>query len=102
MFYFFSEGKKLRIPIKQIVYAEIQNHDLQIVTNGWGTVHSRMSLTSFLERMPSSFIRIHNSYVINADFLMGVGYRECTVAGNVVLPVARAMQEDVEREFLKR
>ena len=28
MFYFYSEGKKLRLPIKQIIYAEILNHDL--------------------------------------------------------------------------
>lgn len=28
MFYFYSEGEKLRLPIKQIIYAEILNHDL--------------------------------------------------------------------------
>lgn len=80
MFYFYSEGKKLRLPIKQIIYAEILNHDLYITTNGWGTVHSRMTLAAFLEKMPDNFIRIHHSYVINTDYLMGVGYRECTVA----------------------
>ena len=34
MFYFYSEGKKLRLPIKQIIYAEILNHDLYITTMG--------------------------------------------------------------------
>ena len=72
MFYFYSEGKKLRLPIKQIIYAEILNHDLYITTNGWGPVHR----------------------------LMGVGYRECTVAGNVVLPVARGMQKTIEKYFV--
>ena len=67
MFYFYSEGKKLRLPIKQIIYAEILNHDLYITTNGWGTVHSRMTLAAFLEKMPDNFIRIHHSYVINTD-----------------------------------
>ena len=100
MFYFYSEGKKLRLPIKQIIYAEILNHDLYITTNGWGTVHSRMTLTAFLEKMPDNFIRIHHSYVINTDYLMGVGYRECTVAGNVVLPVARGMQKTIEKYFV--
>ena len=64
MFYFYSEGKKLRLPIKQIIYAEILNHDLYITTNGWGTIHSRMTLAAFLEKMPDNFIRIHHSYVI--------------------------------------
>lgn len=100
MFYFYSEGKKLRLPIKQIIYAEILNHDLYITTNGWGTVHSRMTLAAFLEKMPDNFIRIHHSYVINTDYLMGVGYRECTVAGNVVLPVARWMQKTIEKYFV--
>ena len=50
--------------------------------------------------MPDNFIRIHHSYVINTDFLMGVGYRECTVAGNVVLPVARGMQKTIEKYFV--
>jgi len=50
MFYFYSEGKKLRLPIKQIIYAEILNHDLYITTNGWGTVHSRMTLAAFWRR----------------------------------------------------
>ena len=85
MFYFYSEGKKLRLPIKQIIYAEILNHDLYITTNGWGTVHSRMTLAAFLEKMPDNFIRIH---------------RECTVAGNVVLPVARGMQKTIEKYFV--
>ena len=56
MFYFYSEGKKLRLPIKQIIYAEILNHDLYITTNGWGTIHSRMTLAAFLEKMPDNFI----------------------------------------------
>ena len=93
-FTFYSEGKKLRLPIKQIIYAEILNHDLYITTNGWGNYSQPHDIKShFLEKMPDNFIRIHHSYVINTDFLMGVGYRECTVAGNVVLPVARGCRK---------
>ena len=74
MFYFYSEGKKLRLPIKQIIYAEILNHDLYITTNGWGTVHSRMTLAAFLEKMPDNFIRIHHSYVIQTTLWeLGIG-----------------------------
>ena len=58
-----------------------------------------MTLAAFLEKMPDNFIRIHHSYVINTDYLMGVGCRECTVAGNVVLPVARGMQKTIEKYF---
>lgn len=36
MFYFYSEGKKLRLPIKQIIYAEILNHDLYITIQWMG------------------------------------------------------------------
>lgn len=100
MFYFCSKGKRLRLPIRQIIYAEIYNHDLSIYTNGWGTVHIRMTLSAFLEKMPDTFIRVHNSYVINTEFLMGVGYRECTVAGNVTIPVSRETQEKMEQIFI--
>ena len=79
--------------------SDIQIMIQYITTNGWGTVHSRMTLAAFLEKMPDNFIRIHHSYVINTDYLMGVGYRECTVAGNVVLPVARGMQKTIEKYF---
>lgn len=99
MFYFSSKGKRFRLPIRQIVYAEIYNHDLSVYTNGWGTVHIRMSLSAFLEKMPDTFMRVHNSYVINTEFLMGIGYRECTVAGNFTIPVAHEMQEKVEKIF---
>lgn len=100
MFYFNSKGKRFRLPVQQIIYAEIYNHDLCVYTNGWGTVHIRMTLSAFLEKMPDTFMRVHNSYVINTDFLMGVGYRECIVAGNVTIPVTKATQEEMEQIFI--
>lgn len=98
-YYCMSHGRKTRVPIEKIVYAEIQNHELSIRTNGWGTICTNQSMSAFLQEMPREFIRVHNSYAVNANYLMMVGYGICMVAGGTELPVGRQYQGMVYERF---
>ena len=64
MFYFYSEGKKLRLPIKQIIYAEILNHDLdECRVNSFKELHAmihRKLVRKILEVLSNALSVISN------------------------------------------
>ena len=57
---------------------------------------TRMSLTSFLEQLPSSqFIRVHRSYAVNKKHIEFMSKSAVTVAGQKI-PISRSYRDEVQ------
>ncbi len=82
-----SEGRTVRIPVKDILYIEGMDDYRRIHT----TTHRWMTLQTFgqLEEMltDTSLVRIHRSYMVNREHIISYNAKEVQVA-NTTLPIA--------------
>lgn len=63
------EKKKVKLRFEDIEYIESLKDYLNIHILKSGLITTKQSLVSFLEELPSNFIRIHRSFVINTSFI---------------------------------
>ena len=82
-----SEGRTVRIPVKDILYIEGMDDYRRIHT----TTHRWMTLQTFtqLEELlaDTALVRIHRSYMVNRDHIITYNSKEVQVA-NTTLPIA--------------
>lgn len=57
-----------KILVKDIIYIESQNHDLMIKTLK-DTYKTRQTINYFEKHLPTNFIRVHRSFIINKDMI---------------------------------
>ena len=88
----------LRLDEIQLIKAE----NIYIEIYSVGKKHlTRMSLTSFLEQLPSSqFIRVHRSYAVNTKYIDSLSKSAITVAGQKI-PISRSYREEVQLRLKK-
>jgi DNA-binding LytR/AlgR family response regulator len=82
-----SEGRTVRIPVKDILYIEGMDDYRRIHT----TTHRWMTLQTFtqLEELlaDTAILRIHRSYMVNRDHIISYTAKEVHIA-NTTLPIA--------------
>ena len=60
----------------------------------------RRPLTSVLEGMPNSFVRIHRSYAVNVTFVRQISRKEVLLADGTSIPVPERRAKQVREELL--
>lgn len=88
----------LRLDDIQLIKAE--NIYIEIYTVGKKHL-TRMSLTSFLEQLPTSqFIRVHRSYAVNKKHIDFLSKSLVTIAGEQI-PISRSYRDEVQMRLKK-
>ena len=84
------------VPLSEILYVEAMNNYSRIFRTGDVCTSSRMSLKSLMDMLPSEgFLKIHRSFIVSIDKVVGFSRSEVRLVGGRTLPVGRQFARDV-------
>ncbi len=96
---FYCKGSKTFILPDEIDFAEIMGRNLFIHTIKGNIYETNCSLKKFCEKLPSWFLRTHNSYVVNKKQVTALEYPECILRSGQRIPVSRHYRREVCQEM---
>ena len=97
---FVRTGKEIKkLKITDILYVVVDGKYIGLHT-AERRYFVRSTLTSMLNRLPDTFIKIHKAYAINMDYMDTINIEESTVkVGKETLPLSRNMKKDLLESF---
>lgn len=94
-----SQGDYHFVKAQEIVYLKADNNTTDFYLENGKTISAYKTLKYYENLLPSSFYRIHHSYVINIDFVsrINLGKSDCYLSNNkIVLPFSRTYKSNVD------
>ena len=88
-----SDKKVLKIKFSDISHVEAYGNYVKIMTDT--TVLTPYTLSEFLTKLPSDFLRIHKSFIINFNQLQAMEGNQLVLDNGVVLPIGKAFKKNV-------
>ena len=92
-------GIKCFILIEDIIFAEVLGRTLFIHTVQGNIYKTNCSLKKFSEKLPSWFVRTHNSYIVNKRQVSVLEYPECILRNGERIPVSSHYRQEVCRKL---
>jgi len=83
----------------EILYLKADNNATDFIMKDGNTVSAYKTLKSFENRLPANFIRIHQSYILNTNFVSGINYGKslCFLkVSKTKLPFTKTYKENIE------
>ncbi|MDC8005772.1 LytTR family transcriptional regulator DNA-binding domain-containing protein [Aureisphaera galaxeae] len=96
---FKSYGDYKFIPAQDVLYLKADNNTTDIVLSGEKVVRAFKTLKAFQDALPSNFMRIHNSYIVNIDHISRIhfGKSKCTLKNTMDwVPFSKSYRGNVE------
>ncbi|GAB5401582.1 MAG: two-component system response regulator BtsR [Aureisphaera sp.] len=96
---FKSYGDYKFIQAEDVLYLKADNNTTDIVLAGGKVVRAFKTLKCFQDALPSNFMRIHNSYIVNIDHISRIhfGKSKCTVKNTSDwVPFSKSYRGNVE------
>ncbi len=96
----FSEGgSTVQLMPRNISYMESHLHEVHIHEVGriW-SLHGKLS--ELTKRMPIQFLRVHQSYLVNMDYIVKFTKQEIVLQDGSRIPISRARQLEASKRFL--
>ncbi len=93
-----TRRRTVLIPVRRIVYLQSDLKNVTLRLTGGGEEHITAKLSELESRLPSCFIRIHQSFLVNIYHIRALdkSVRTVTVTGGDTLPVSDARYGRVE------
>ena len=92
------QGEKKKILMRDILYTEVMNHDLIIVTNE-GQIRTRLSLEEFSAKYSRyGFSKCHRCYLVNLKHVTSFNNNE-VIVGEYTIPLSRLRKKQFEEDF---
>jgi len=82
-----------------ILYLQADNNATEFVMKDGTIKNAFKTLKSFTRQMPSNFVRIHQSYVVNINYISGISYGRglCMLKlRNLQLPFSKSYRENID------
>lgn len=97
---FVRAGKDIKkLKIEDILYITVDSKYIELHTED-RRYFIRSTLTSFIEKLPDHFVRIHKTYAINMEHLDTINTEDNLVkVGNQTLPLSRNLKKDLFAMF---
>ncbi|WP_411030963.1 LytR/AlgR family response regulator transcription factor [Spongiimicrobium sp. 3-5] len=83
----------------EILYLQADNNATDIVMKDGNTISAFKTLKTFENRLPKNFIRVHQSYIINTNYVSRINYGKsiCSLKnGNRQLPFSKTYKENID------
>lgn len=84
---------------QDILYLKADNNTTEFVMKDGSVVNAYKTLKTFENQLPHSFIRIHQSYIVNTQYISGISYGKsvCTLRlRNLELPFSKSYKTNVD------
>jgi DNA-binding LytR/AlgR family response regulator len=88
-----SEKKIIKIDFNEIQYIEAYGNYIKVFTDRM--ILTSHTLSDFLEKLPSNFLRIHKSFVINFNNLKLIVGNQIVLQKDVKLPIGKSYRKAV-------
>jgi two-component system LytT family response regulator len=97
--YFFvkSEYKMQKVYFKDVVYLEGLRDYVALHTKQFKLL-TLQSMKSFEQNLPSNFVRVHKSYIVNTDEITSVN-SNTIVLGKTVIPIGSVYAQNIKGKF---
>lgn len=94
------ESGTVKLYERDIVSVEAFLHYISVRTSG-GEYRVKESITSFAEKLSSSFYRTHRSYLVNLNHVIRISRTSVTTDTGEEIPLARGKYDDINRAFIE-
>ncbi len=87
------------IDTNDILYLKADNNTTDVILKDGSIVSAFKTLKTFENRLPQNFIRIHQSYILNTDFISRINYGKsiCTLKnGDAQLPFSKSYKTKID------
>lgn len=97
-----GKGTVVSIPCNTITYLESTGHKVLIHTEKESAVYSVYErLSSFSEKLPSSFLRCHKSYFINMDKIKRIDKRDIYLLDNSCIRISKSHAGNAKELYIQ-
>lgn len=100
IFEYFSKGSFYKIPYKDIIYLYSQNKKINIITKQ-EEAQFNGKLKEIASKMPHNFIMIHQSYIINLDYMLECSYELVKMKGEILLKISQPYRKLVREQMMQ-
>jgi len=83
----------------EIMYLKADNNTTDVFMKDGTKVSAYKTLKTFENRLPSNFIRVHQSYIINTDYITRINYGKsiCSLSnGETQLPFSKSYKNNID------
>ena len=83
----------------EILYLKADNNTTDFFMNDGSTISAFKTLKTFESKLPSNFIRVHQSYIINMNYVSRINYGKSICAlksNNTQLPFSKSYKENID------
>jgi DNA-binding LytR/AlgR family response regulator len=84
---------------RDILYLKADNNTTEFVMKDGSLVNAYKTLKTFENQLPEGFVRIHQSYIVNTNYISGISYGKsvCTLnLHNLQLPFSKSYKTNVD------
>lgn len=87
-----------KIPYKNIMYFYSDNKKINIVTTD-GVQQFNGKMRDIINVLPHNFLMVHQSFIVNSDFVEAYQYETVTMQGGIILNISRAYRNAVRDQI---
>ena len=87
-----AEKRTFRVRASEILFIEGLGNYVKVVLQEQNII-SYLSMKQMLDTLPSNFIRVHKSYIVNKDHIKSYNYEDVQV-GKDFIPIGRAFKSE--------
>lgn len=83
----------------EILYLKADNNSTDFFMKDGSTVSAYKTLKSFEDKLPDNFIRVHQSYILNINYVSRINYGKSICAlktGKLQLPFSKTYKENID------
>lgn len=83
----------------EILYLKADNNTTDFIMKDGSTINAFKTLKTFESKLPSNFIRVHQSYIINMNYVSRINYGKSICAlktNNTQLPFSKSYRENID------
>lgn len=99
LFEYHFRGNCFKIPYKDIVYFYSDNKNINIVLKD-KKIQFRGKLKKIAKNVPNNFFLIHQSYLINSDFVMEYSYEKIKMQNGSELNISQRYRKQVKEQIM--
>ncbi|QWX85502.1 response regulator transcription factor [Cellulophaga sp. HaHaR_3_176] len=86
------------IDTNEIMYLKADNNTTDVIMKDGSIINAYKTLKTFENRLPNNFIRIHQSYILNTNYISRINYGKsiCALKGETQLPFSKSYKENID------
>lgn len=100
LFEYYSQGYNYKVPFKDIIYFYSQNKKINIVLKD-KEMQFNGKLKNIVDLVPHNFLLIHQSYLINLDFILECSYEIVKMKNGDLLSISQPYRKVVREQIMQ-